>query len=204
MQWSEKRDKIAAALVQAQSKIAGAEKRSKNPGLRNDYADLDSVWTMIRPALQSASLAVVQAPTIEVQGEKRYASVCTEIVHSSGQYVQHSCSIPVPDGNRGVNSAQAAGVAITYARRYALIALLSVAGEDTDGHVSSHHPSWKKEQKRFCAALREHFSLSYDQLAEHLEKRGELRPSEMTREARKALWTQLPELAPQIVGKSNT
>ena len=54
MQWSEKRDQIAAALVQAQSKIAGAEKRSKNPGLRNDYADLDSVWTMIRPALQAA------------------------------------------------------------------------------------------------------------------------------------------------------
>ena len=29
MQWSEQRDQIAPALVRAQSKIAGAEKRSK-------------------------------------------------------------------------------------------------------------------------------------------------------------------------------
>lgn len=200
MQWSEKRDQIAAALVLAQSKIAGAEKRSKNPGLRNDYADLDSVWTMIRPALQAASLAVLQAPTIELHGEKRYAAVSTEIVHSSGQFLQHSCCIPVPDGNRGVNSAQAAGVAITYARRYALIALLSVAGEDTDGHISRHDPSWKADSKRFCAALREHHKLSYEQLADHLEQIGQIRPSEMTREGRKALWAQLPELAPQITG----
>ena len=64
MQWSEQRDQIAPALVRAQSKIAGAEKRSKNPGLRNDYADLDSVWTMIGPALQGAGLAVIRAPSI--------------------------------------------------------------------------------------------------------------------------------------------
>ena len=196
MLWSDQRDQIAPALVQAQSKIAGAEKRSKNPGLRNDYADLDSGWTMSRPALQGAGLAVIQAPSIQ----EKHAVVITEIVHSSGQWLRHSCALPVPDGNRGVNSAQAAGVAITYARRYALIALLSVAGEDTDGHVSRHDPSWRSDSKRFCAAIREHFSLGYEQLADHLEAAGKLRPSEMDREGRKALWAQLPELAPQITG----
>jgi hypothetical protein len=196
MEWSSERDKIAPALVQAQAKIAGAEKRSKNPGLRNEYADLDSVWDTIRPALQTAGLAVIQAPTIAEQ----QAVVVTEILHTSGQWCRHACAIPVPQGNRGVNASQAAGVAVTYARRYALIALLGVAGEDTDGHVSRHDPSWKQDSKRFCAALRDKFQLSYDQLADHLEKSGQLRPSEMDRRGREQLWKRLPELQGQITG----
>ena len=201
MQWSDDRDKIAPALVQAQARIAGAEKRSKNPGLRNDYADLDSVWDTIRPALQAASLAVLQAPSIEMRDGTRCAVVVTEIVHSSGQWLRHSCAIPVPDGNRGVNAAQAAGVAVTYSRRYALIALLGCAGEDTDGHISRHHPSWQQDRKRFCASLRDKFGLSYEQLADHLERTGAMRPSEMDHAGRKALWMRLPELQQQITAE---
>ena len=200
MEWSSERDKIAPALVQAQAKIAGAEKRSKNPGLRNEYADLDSVWDTIRPALQTAGLAVIQAPSIEMQDGARCAVVITEIVHSSGQWVRHSCAIPVPDSNRGSNACQAAGAGISYARRYAINSLLGVAGEDTDGHVSRHHSSWKQDSKRFCAALRDKFQLSYDQLADHLEKSGQLRPSEMDRRGREQLWKRLPELQGQITG----
>ena len=200
MQWSEEIDQIASGLVLAQSKIAGAEKSSKNPGLRNDYADLDAVWTMIRPALRAAGLAVIQAPDIVVQDGSKYALVTTVIMHSSGQWLQHKCSIPVPAGNRGVNEAQACGVAVTYARRYSILALLSVAGEDTDGHVSRHHPSWKNDCRRFCAALTTMHSLTYEQLADYLEKAGRMRPSEMDREGRKALWSELAELVPKING----
>ena len=156
MQWSEDRDKIAAALVQAQAVISSAEKTSTNPSLRNQYADLDAVWTAIRGPLGAAELAVIQAPSIEVIEGARFAVVVSEIVHSSGQWCRHTCRLPVPGGNRGVNDAQAAGVAVTYARRYSLLALLGVAGEDSDGHVSRHDPVLEsRSEALLCCVARQ-------------------------------------------------
>lgn len=193
MEWSEKRDKLAAALVKAQAQIRSAEKTAVNPSLRNQYADIDAVWTAIRTPLVAAELAVIQAPTIEIVDGVRYAVVITEILHSSGQWCRHECRLPVPGGNRGVNDAQAAGVAVTYARRYSILGLLSVAGEhDTDGHVSRHDPSWKADRKKFCAALKDQHGVSYEALADHLEASGRIRPSEMTRGERERLWRSLP------------
>ena len=201
MQWSEDRDKIAAALVQAQAVISSAEKTSTNPSLRNQYADLDAVWTAIRGPLGAAELAVIQAPSIEVIEGARFAVVISEIVHSSGQWCRHTCRLPVPGGNRGVNDAQAAGVAVTYARRYSLLALLGVAGEDSDGHVSRHDPSWKADRKRFCAALQDKHGVSYEALADHLEASGRIRPSEMTRGERERLWRSLPGVVEAMTPK---
>ena len=201
MLWSEKRDKIAAALVKAQAQISGADKSATNPSLRNQYADLDAVWTAIRGPLGGAELAVIQAPSIEVIEGSRFAVVVSEVVHSSGQWCRHECRLPVPGGNRGVNDAQAAGVAITYARRYSLLALLGVAGDDTDGHVSRHDPSWKADRKKFCAALRDQHGVSYEALADHLEASGRIRPSEMTRGERERLWRSLPALVEAMTPK---
>jgi hypothetical protein len=192
VEWSEARDQIAAALVKAQREISGADKSATNPSLRNSYADLDAVWTAIRAPLGGAELAVIQAPSIQVQDGARFAVVVSEVVHSSGQWCRHECRLPVPGGNRGVNDAQAAGVAITYARRYSLLALLGVAGDDTDGHVSRHDPSWKADRKKFCAALQNQHGVSYEALADHLEASGRIRPSEMTRGERERLWRSLP------------
>jgi hypothetical protein len=201
VEWSDERAALAAALVQAQAVISSAEKTSQNPSLRNNYADLDAVWTAIRVPLGNAELAVIQAPSIENIDGARFAVVVSELVHSSGQWCRHVCRLPVPGGNRGVNDAQAAGVAITYARRYSLLALLGVAGdagEDTDGHVSKHHPTWKEDRKRFCAALVEKHGISYDQLADFLEGGGHARPSEMDKAERRRLFYALPELVPKI------
>ena len=201
MEWSEKRDKLAAALVKAQREISGADKSATNPSLRNSYADLDAVWTAIRAPLGGAELAVIQAPSIQVQDGARFAVVVSEVVHSSGQWCRHECRLPVPGGNRGVNDAQAAGVAITYARRYSLLALLGVAGDDTDGHVSRHDPSWKADRKKFCAALKDQHGVSYEALADHLEASGRIRPSEMTRGERERLWRSLPGVVEAMAPK---
>ena len=75
-----------------------------------------------------------------------------------------------------------------------LLALLGVAGDDTDGHVSRHDPSWKGDRKKFCAALRDQHGVSYEALADHLEASGRIRPSEMTRGERERLWRSLPAL----------
>ena len=55
--------------------------------------------------------------------------------HSSGQWVDSSYVMPVSKLD-----AQAVGSAITYARRYALAAMVGVAPEDDDGNNAAKNP----------------------------------------------------------------
>jgi hypothetical protein len=125
---------LCAALSRAQAKIEGAKKDSNNPHFKNAYADLASVWDAIREPLTSEGLSVIQLVTDTVEGA---VGLTTVLMHSSGQSVQSTFSMPVSQkGNP-----QAVGSAITYARRYALMAIAGVAPEDDDGNAAA--PAYK-------------------------------------------------------------
>ena len=55
--------------------------------------------------------------------------VITVLVHESGQFVRARFLMPIPSLS-STNVTQDAGAAITYARRYALSAVLGVASDD--------------------------------------------------------------------------
>ncbi len=55
------------------------------------------------------------------------------LLHSSGQSVSAQFSMPVKDAS----NPQAVGSALTYARRYALMAAIGVAPEDDDGNTAA-------------------------------------------------------------------
>lgn len=129
LRWSDERAKIAPAFVKAQSEIDGAKKGKVNPHFKSKYADLESVWDACRSALTDNELAIIQSP-----GEFRDGAVGmdTMLIHSSGEWVCGSMSIPI--GSKV--DAQGYGSAITYARRYALAAVLGVIQEDDDGNAA--------------------------------------------------------------------
>ena len=121
---SESIAKIAESLSKAQGIIKGAKKDSENPFFRQSYADLASVWDACREPLSINGLSVTQTTRITEHGDP---VIITTLMHSSGEWIQGELLIkPIkPDP-------QSVGSAITYARRYALAAIVGVAPEDDD------------------------------------------------------------------------
>lgn len=135
MRMSASIEKLAPAFVKAQREVEGARKDKANPHLKSKYADLSSVWDACRLALQLNDLAVVQMPVSSDNG----VGVETMLVHVSGEWLAESFTLPFPvrkDGSIDIN-AQAGGSCITYARRYALAALMGVCPEDDDGNAAA-------------------------------------------------------------------
>jgi hypothetical protein len=116
---------LAAALCKAQAEMEGAKKDATNPHFKTNYADLASVWAAIREPLTKNGLAVVQLLR-SIQGG---VEVETILLHSSGQQISDVFAVPATK-----NDAQGYGSAATYARRYALMAMVGVAPEDDDGN----------------------------------------------------------------------
>ncbi len=116
---------IAAALAKAQAQIRSAEKDRENPHLKTAYATLASVWNAAREPLSSAGLSVTQ-PSSYSQ-ERKSVLVETVLMHGSGQWIRSELELPVVKVDP-----QGIGSAITYARRYALSALVGIAPDDDD------------------------------------------------------------------------
>jgi hypothetical protein len=131
-------NELAAALAAAQRMMEGAAKDSANPFFRSKYADLASVWLAIREPLAANGLSVVQMPSAE--GAK--ITVTTILMHSSGQWISSELTMTaqrqLKDGGgwEELNTPQAIGSTITYARRYALASICGVAPEDDDAEAA--------------------------------------------------------------------
>lgn len=131
MTHSEQINELAAALAKAQGQIEGAKKDSINPHFKNRYADLASVWDACREALTTNGLSVVQSAE---NCEAGYG-VTTMLLHTSGQWIRGTLYLkPAKDDPQG------AGSALTYARRYALAAMVGIAPEDDDANAASQKP----------------------------------------------------------------
>lgn len=141
---SERVECLFAALATAQAELATAHKGALNPHLKSRYADLASVWQAWQAVGPRQGLALVQLPSYD----GTWAEVVSRLAHGmSGQWIQSALRLPV-----GQHTPQGIGSAITYARRYALAALVGVAPEDDDGQAAM--PATKAEPERPAATRR--------------------------------------------------
>jgi hypothetical protein len=128
MQHSEHINELASALAKAQGEVTGALKDSANPFFKSRYADLASCWDACREPLSKNGLAIIQSPEVNAEG----LTLTTLLTHSTGQWIKNVFRImPKDDTPQGVGSA------LTYARRYALTALIGIAQVDDDGNAAS-------------------------------------------------------------------
>jgi ERF superfamily len=126
---SESIAKLAEALSKAQAAMDTAKKDSTNPHFKSKYADLASVWDACRKPMTDAGLSVTQV----LKGDGADLILSTLLMHASGEWIESL--IPVRPVQ---NTPQGMGSALTYARRYALAAILGVvADEDDDGNAGS-------------------------------------------------------------------
>jgi len=126
MNRSDNLNELGAALSKFQGDSKNALKSSSGHGY--NYADLAAILDQSRELLSANGLSVVQMPCAAEAGS---VGVETMIMHSSGQWVEQSYSMPIPENKRN-SAAQNTGSAITYARRYALAAALGIAQTDED------------------------------------------------------------------------
>jgi hypothetical protein len=134
---------LSAAFVKAQAEMPGVPKETKGQvgSQVRFYADLATVVEVVRPILAKHGLAYVQLPTdTERNG---HVAVTTRLVHESGEWMEDTLSMPA-----GQNGAQGVGSAITYCRRYSLMAVLGLAPEDDDGGAASQAPKQRPAPRR--------------------------------------------------------
>jgi hypothetical protein len=142
MNRSEQINDLAAALAKAQAGITAAKAGAENPHFKSKYATLADVWDACRKQLSSNGIAVTQLPSTEETG----LTVTTILAHSSGQWISSQLTVPLE--SRGVGAHQI-GSALTYARRYALAAMVGVAPEDDDdGNAAQSAMPEKRKSRR--------------------------------------------------------
>lgn len=135
MKTSEQIADLAKALAEAQSEIQPPAKdktarvKTKAGGEYTfDYVDLASVLDAVRGPLAKHGLSIAQGTA----GENGKTALETRLMHVSGQWMESAYPLSFQ------GSAQEKGSELTYARRYALCAMLGIAAEaDDDGNAAS-------------------------------------------------------------------
>lgn len=126
--------KLASALAKAQIELVNPEKslvgtiypeEAGQEGRSFNYASLASGLDIVRKTLGQHDIAIIQTTAIDEAAQ--IVKLTTVLAHASGEWVASDwpvCAIGE------TSSPHRMGAALTYARRYALFALVGIAGED--------------------------------------------------------------------------
>jgi len=118
---------LAASLAKAQAEMGAVHKDQDNPYFRSKFAGLSTVWEAVKPALTKNGLSIVQMPGSDERGY----FVQTQLLHSSGQWIRSTTYMkPAKEDPQGIGSL------ISYARRYALQAMVMACPDDDDGEAA--------------------------------------------------------------------
>ena len=131
---------IIAAMVKAWATIGTVGHDAKNPGFKrggeaSGYASLQHILETVRPILSANGLWVAHINSPSEGG----VCVTTRLFHESGETLDlGTMSVPADK-----QSAQAFGSAMTYARRYGLLAALGIVTDeiDDDGKAATLQPT---------------------------------------------------------------
>jgi hypothetical protein len=128
-------NKIAAAFVKSQRAFGPALKTSTNPHFKSRYADLAACVEAVIGALNDNGIGLIQR-TYEC---KDGVMVETVLIHESGEVIE--CGLLHVPASK--HDAMGFGSALTYARRYSLLAATGLAPEDDDGIAASRRTEIK-------------------------------------------------------------
>ncbi len=119
---------IASALVKAQKAFGPALKTSTNPHFKSRYADLAACVEAVMDGLNANGIALIQKLYEHADG----VMVETIFLHESGE--TYECGIIFVPATK--HDPQQFGSALTYARRYSLMAACGIAPEDDDAEAT--------------------------------------------------------------------
>ena len=126
---------LIAAFVRAKKTFSPALKTSTNPHFKKKYADLAACLDAVDDALLENGIVVYQ----ETIDNEKGIIIETVLCHESGETLRCG-KLFVPAAK---HDPQGFGSALTYARRYSLMAACGIAAEEDDGNKATE--ALKKE-----------------------------------------------------------
>lgn len=126
---SEKIDILVSALIKVQSEVDHVGKDSTNPHFKNSYASLTAVIAATREVLTKYNMCVAQ----QGYAENGQYFLMTQLTHLSGQWIRSFYPLAMDPNPQKVGSA------FSYARRYALKAILNLSEDDDDAQQTAAH-----------------------------------------------------------------
>ena len=131
---TESKTNIFKALVKAQSEFNTIKKDKNNPIAKSTYATLDAILEEVLPKLNKHGLFMTQEPDMRETDHGMQLGVKTTIYHESGEFIEYKPLYMPIEANARMNISQQSGSVITYAKRYAVSAILGIStDEDKDG-----------------------------------------------------------------------
>lgn len=137
---SESTKNLAKAMLVAQKETGAAKKESKNPFFKSNYADLPTVIEVIKQPYNDAGIFINQ-PSTHKDGKNFITTILTHA--DSGEWMEADTEVICGK----VGDPQAFGAAQTYARRFALQAMLLIPAEDDDGNTAAGRTAPKVASK---------------------------------------------------------
>ena len=120
---------IATAFVKAKKDFSPAMKTATNPYFKSKYADLAACVEAVDDSFLANGIVMYQETSEDTAG----VTVETVLLHESGESIRCG-KLHIPALKQ---DAQAFGSALSYARRYSLMAACGIAPEDDDGNAAS-------------------------------------------------------------------
>jgi len=120
---------IFEKVAEIQDEVGNISKDGENPHFKNKYATYEKVLEVLNPILRKHKLVVVHS--FEESKFENQIGVVTAITSLDGhtaKSLQTTLFIPITKADP-----QMAGSAITYAKRYSILAMLGLGTEDDDG-----------------------------------------------------------------------
>lgn len=151
---------IYSAFVSAQKGFAPALKANTNPHFKSKYADLAACVEAVIDALNENGIALIQKTHLDETG----VTVETVFVHESGEAMDGG-KLHVPAAKQ---DPQGYGSALTYARRYSLMAACGIAPEDDDGNAGTKARQTQSRADKDAEAKRQQRGQELEDLALHL------------------------------------
>ena len=115
---------IYSKLFALQNELGTITKDTKNPFYKSKYFDINSLIKQLTPILEKHNLLLLQP----IENGEQYSRI---IDIDSSDSVESSLSLPTDLDTQKI------GGAITYYRRYTLVALLGLQAEDDDGNTAT-------------------------------------------------------------------
>jgi hypothetical protein len=113
-------ENLAKALIRFHMEVGKVKKDSKNPYFNSSYASLSNILDIVTPPLIVSGLTIVQMPVGD-------GLLKTILMHESGEFLESEFDMKIVK-----RDPQSLGSAITYARRYAIGAILCLNIDDDD------------------------------------------------------------------------
>ena len=134
-------ENITKALVKFHMEVGKIKKDAKNPFFNSSYASLSNILDVVTPPLVTCGLVIIQMPIGD-------GLLKTILAHESGEFIESEFDMKIVK-----RDPQSMGSAITYARRYALGAILCLnIDEDDDANTATPSPQERVDEKAWFNA----------------------------------------------------